>query len=150
MSDGVPYRPRLSKRHLPLGIALLDGGRDDITLATSRPVPLGLAAPRLATLRLATAGLGIGISGGGENNPLVGLLGDGLTAIRPRLDVALVDGWGDGDRIDHSPSVYPDVSVTSIVELDDGVGEAIDASPSSIGTDVFSFWLAILFRHTIA
>ena len=69
---------------------------------------------------------------------------DGLTVIRPRLNAALVDGWGDGDRIDHSPSVYSDMSVMSMVELDDGVGEAIDASSSSIGTDVFSFWLAIV------
>ena len=70
MSDGVPRRLLSSKRPLSPGIAPLDSGRDDLTLATSCPVPLGLAAPRLATLRLATAGLDIGISGGGENNPL--------------------------------------------------------------------------------
>ena len=112
-------------------------------MATSCPVPLGLAAPRLAMLRLATAGLDIGISGGGENNPLAGLLRDGLTAIRPRLDVALVDGWGDGDRIDHSPSVYPDMSAMSMVELEDGIGETTDVSSSSIGTDNSSCWRAI-------
>ena len=145
MSDGV-WRRLLPKGPLSPGIAPLDGGRDDLMLAISRPVPLVLAAPRLATLR--PAGLDIGISGGGENNPLVGLFGDGLTVIRPRLNVALVDGCGDGDRIDHSPSVYSDMSVMSMVELDDGVGEAIDASSSSIGTDVFSFWLAIvLWTH---
>ena len=115
-----------------------------VKFATAGPVPLGLAAPRLATLRLVSSGLDIGISGGGENSPLAGLPGHGLTAMRSRLDAALVEGWGDSDRVDHSPSLYVDASVMSIVELDDGVGEAIDASPSSIGTDVSSFRLVIL------